>query len=175
MLRTLRFLCYLALNFLFPGTVNTTSMPAHITPVNGLTPDATSQFGLMAFLANANAQDNCSVVAIAYGAATSLTLTGAQFVSAVWDLSGSGVLALTMPTVAQIVAALPSTIPRDGFAFFVYVLNDSTGQTTTVTGTTNVTVLGTATVATATTRLFVVNVNVNAGTVTMMNLGTMSL
>lgn len=164
----------LLLAFLLPG-VNTTSFPAHITPVNQLTPTADAQHGLLAFLANANAQDSASLVSIAYGAATSLTLTGAQFVNAVWDLSGSGVLALTMPSVANILAALPATIPKDGFAMFVYVMNDSTGQTITVTGTTNVTVVGTATVATATTRLFLVNINVNSGTVNMVNLGTMSL
>ena len=155
-------------------TVTTTSLPSRTAVPCGLTADNTAVYGLLGFVNNSNVAQ--SMVAIAYGSATSLTLTGAQFVSGIIDLSGSGVLALSMPSVANIIAALPPTIPQDGtFNFRIYILNDSTGQTTTVTGVTGVTVLGTATVATATVREFLVNVNPAAGTVTMLNLGSTSL
>ena len=166
------------LEFLFPG-VNTTSYPARtLFASSQLTPDNASNNGMFGFMANANQLKNPGLVAIAIGSSTSVTMTAAQFVQGVWDVSGSpgGGVTFTTPTAAQIIGALPTTIPQDGyFNFDVKCLNDSAGQTLTVTGGTNVTVVGTATVATATTRTFRVNVNVVAGTVTMVNLGSMSL
>jgi hypothetical protein len=156
----------------------TTSYPARTTAAIMPTPDNTANFGVFGFLANSNALDAPSFVAIAIGSATSVTLTAAQFVSGVWDISGSpgGGVTLTTPTAAQIFSALPGTIPPDGtFNIQVRCLNDSAGQTITVTAGSGVTVSGTATVATATTRTFVVNINVNAGTVTLINIGSMSL
>lgn len=157
-------------------TVTTTSLPGRIVVPTNLTPDNVANNGYFGFLANSNAQAACSLSAIAYAAATTLTLTGAQFVAGVIDLSGTGTLALSMPSVANIVAALPGTIPKDGtFNFMTKFINDGTGAVITVTGVTGVTVLGTATLATDTCREFLVNVNVNAGTVTMLNLGTRGL
>lgn len=158
------------------AVITATNLPAVIATPTGLTPDNVANHGYFGFLANANAVRANSLVSIAYGAATTLTLTGAQFVAGFIDLSGSGVLALTTPTAAQIVAALPGTIPKDGtFSYRMSIINDDTGQTTTLTGGSGVTVLGNNTLATNTRREFLVNVNVNAGTVTMLNLGTVSL
>ena len=158
--------------------VVTTSYPGRTTPAILPVADNSANFGVFGFMANSNAIDAPSFAAVAIGSSTTPVLTAAQFVSGVWDVSGSpgGGWTLTTPTAAQIIGALPMTIPADGtFNFKVMCLNDSTGQTATVTAGSGVTVAGTATVATATTRTFVVNVNVNAGTVTMTNIGSMSL
>lgn len=161
-----------------PLVVNTTSFAATIVPASGLTPDNTAANGMIGFMANAKAAGDHSIVAIAIGSSTTPTLTAAQFVQNIWDISGSpgGGVTLTTPTAAQIIAALPPCIPKDGtFNFEIQCLNDALAQTATVTGGANVTVLGTATVATNTNRRFAVSVNVGAGTVTMMNLGSVSL
>lgn len=161
--------------------VNTTSYPTRDTknPGAALTPDSTAMFGLLGQHTNIKAANGkVDLVAIAIASSTTPVLTAAQFVSDIWDVSGSpgGGFTLTTPTAAQIIAALPSTIPQDGyFNFDIECINDDTGQTATVTAGSGVTVLGNATVATNTNRLFLVNVNVLAGTVKMINRGTMSL
>lgn len=157
---------------------NTTSYSSRFSTVAGLTPDNTAVFGIIGAFASGSAAVSTSLTAIAIGSSTTPTLTPAQFVSGIWDISGSpgGGVTLTTPTAAQIIAALPSTIPVDGtFNIYVQCMNDSAGQTITVTGGSNVTVVGTATVATATVREFIVNVNVGTGTVTMVNIGSKSL
>jgi hypothetical protein len=165
-------------NYFFPG-VNTTSYPGRtLGAANVLTPDNSSNFGMSGYMANANQMYAPGVVAVAIGSSTTPVLTAAQFIQGVWDVSGSpgGGFTLTTPAAAQIIGALPTTIPQDGqFNFRIYCLNDSTGQTATVTAGSGVTVSGTATVATATVREFNVNVNVLAGTVTLLNLGSASL
>lgn len=158
---------------------NTTSYPCRIKgETTSLTPDNVALNGVYGANANVGAVTSGGLAAVAIGSSTTPVLTAAQFVSNIWDVSGSpgGGYTLTTPTAAQIIGALPPTIPKDGqFGFEVQCLNDDSGQTATVTGGSNVTVLGTATVATNTSRTFFVTVNVNAGTVTMINLGSVSL
>lgn len=163
------------LKFFFPGVANTTSLQT--TSFNrlpgGITADNTGMWGLMGFLQNSNLIDSCPLIAFSYGAATAVTLTTAQFLNQVLDVTGSGASpTFTTPTAAQIIAALPPTIPKDGFNFMWYLMNDATGQTITLAGGTGVTINGkTNTIATDTTRIFVVNININAATVTMVNIG----
>lgn len=159
--------------------VNTTSYPSRVAGlVSGLVHDNSSLFGAQGDIKNLGGQNNKGISAVAIATSTTPVLTGAQFVQGLWDVSGApgGAFTLTTPTAAQIIAALPTTIPQDGsFNFDVLCMNDGTGQTGTVTAGSGVTVLGTATVANNTTRMYAVNVNVLAGTVTMLNLGSMSL
>lgn len=162
------------------AAVNTTSYLSRNTAIPGteLTVDNTAAFGLMGKTHNLSRANNKDVIGAAIGSSTTPVLTAVQFIAFLWDLSGTpgGAWTLTTPTAAQIIAALPSTIPQDGtFNFLTWCMNDATAQTATVTAGANVTVLGTATVANNTNRLFMVNVNVSAGTVTMLNMGTMSL
>ena len=147
-------------------------------PSTTLIADNTAQFGVPGRVRNIAGLVQHSVQAVAIGTSTTPTLTADQFVSGVWDVSGSpgGGVTLTTPTAAQIFASLPSTIPQDGsYNIFVECLNDATGQTLTVTGGSGVTVLGTATVANNYCREYVVNINVSAGTVTMINKGVKPL
>jgi hypothetical protein len=163
------------LRFLQLPVVTTTSLQGALVNVPpGMVPDTAALFGMSALQVNIDAIDY-DMVAIAYGAATTLTLTGAQFFNNYIDLSGSGVLALTTPTAAQIIAACPSTMPSLGFNFSLTIINDGTGQTTTLTGGTGVTVLGNNTIANNATRVFLVAVNPVAATVTMLNVGSVSL
>jgi hypothetical protein len=162
------------------AAVNTTSYPARNVGIPGteLTPDNSALFGIIGKLHNTAAANSKSLAAVAIGTSTTPVLTAVQFVQGFWDVSGSpgGAFTLTTPTSAQIISALPSTIPQDGtFNFLTRVINDGSGQTATVTAGTGVTVLGTATVANNTTRLYFVNVNVGAATVTIMNFGSLSL
>lgn len=162
------------------AAVNTTSYPTHLSqiPNSNLVPDQSAVFGLVGRVENLRAIAIKDIVAVSIASSTTPVLTGAQFVQNLWDVSGSpgGAWTLTTPTAAQIIAALPNTIPQDGyFNFDINFMNDGTAQTATMTAGANVTVLGTATVANNTVRMYRVNVNVNAGTVTMLNIGTMSL
>jgi len=158
---------------------NTTSYDSRISAAtDGPVPDNSALYGIFGAMYNASALIDSCIEAILLGSAVTYTMTGAQFVERFWDVSGApgGGVAMTTPTAAQIIAALPNTIPKDGqFNIMVDCINDDTGQTITVTAGANVTILGTATVETNTNRSFVVNVNVGAGTVTMMNLGTKNL
>lgn len=161
----------------FRPRANTTSFAGNIwvTPT-GTVPDNTAMLGLLGGMQNANEALDLDLIAIVSSALT-LTLTAAQFINSILDFSGapgSGVTHTT-PTAAQIIAALPPTLPAGGFNYLLYYMNDGLGQTITVTGGTNVTVTGTATVATNTMRQFLVNVNPGAGTVTMVNMGTQNL
>lgn len=161
----------------FRPRANTTSLPGNIwIAPGGLVPDNTAMLGLTGGMQNANEALDLDLIAIVSSALT-LTLTAAQFVNSILDFSGapgSGVTHTT-PTAAQIIASLPPTIPAAGFNYLLYYMNDGLGQTITLTGGTNVTVTGNNTMATNTMRQFLVNVNPNAGTVTLVNMGTQSL
>lgn len=162
--------------FFRPG-VNTTNFLGSVwVQPGGLTPDNMALQGLLGGMANTNEALDYDLTCVV-SSALAVTLTAAQFISTVIDYSGapgSGV-AVTTPTAAQIIAALPATIPASGFNFPLYFMNDSAGQTLTLGGGANVTIIGTATIATATLRQFLVNVNPGAGTVTLINLGTQNL
>lgn len=158
--------------------VNTTNFPGNaIVLPAGLTADNTALWGLLGMVQNLNESCDADYTCLVGGTATSLTATAAQVTNTFLNYSGSpgGGVTLTTPTAAQIIAALPNTIPADAYNYIFYLLNDSAGQTVTLTAGTNVTMNGTATVATATCRMFLVNVKKNAGTVTFVNLGTQNL
>ncbi len=161
--------------FFRPG-VNTTQFLSNIFKVPaGITADASGMYGLFGLMQNLDAIDLDIVPLVS--SATAITLTPAQSVANVLDHSGApgGGVTVTTPTAAQMLAALPSTIPPDGYASEFFYLNDSLGQTVTLVGGTGVTIIGTATIATATNRFYVLIANVNAGTVTLFNMGTMNL
>ncbi len=153
---------------------NTTSFPSsYSTMPAGMVADKAANFGIFANQQTGN-YDSSSLLAIANGAATTLTLTALQFFNNCLDISGSpsSGLAVTTPTAALIIAAVPNWAPQGGFNFPLTVMNDATGQTITFTAGANVTLSATtATIANNTSRNFTVNVNVNAGTVTIVGTG----
>lgn len=156
---------------------NTTTFLGNVMrPPAGMVPDATAAYGLFALMANVDSLDY-DIVAVPLGSALTLTLTGAQLVAGVTDIAGApgGPVTITTPTAAQIIAAMPPTIPGDGINLSVYIMNDGLGQTITFNGGTGVTVIGNNTIATNTVRQFIMAVNVNSGTVNMLNIGTQNL
>jgi len=163
------------LNFLRLSVAqNTASFTSTMKSVaDGLVADPLALFGMFGFRKNADDWYSQSLVSIPTSNAD-VTLTVAQFFSNIIDFTntkGSGI-ALTTPTVAQILGALPPTVPQNGFNFVQRVLNDASGQTVTYTAGANVTLKAkTATIATDTARDFLVNINVAAGTVTIVGLG----
>lgn len=157
--------------------VNTTSFTGSVFKVpGGIVADNVGMWGLFGAMQNLDSLDY-DINAVAIGTATTFTLTGAQIVSGVTDISGSPGSGVTLntPTAAQIIAALSNTIPSDGINISVYLMNDGTGQTLTLTAGTGVTIIGNATISTNTVRQFIMAVNVNSGTVNMLNLGTQNL
>lgn len=161
----------------FRPAANIINFPGNVYKVpGGMVADPYALYGLIGGMANANEALDYDLICVVSSALT-LTLTAAQFINSIIDYSGapgSGVT-VTTPTAAQIIAALPPTIPTDGFNYPLYFMNDGAGQTITVSGGTGVTVIGNNTIATNTLRQFMVNVNVGAGTVSMINLGTQNL
>jgi len=116
-----------------------------------------------------------------YTAATNtaaFTATGAQVAGAaqvVLDLTGSlaGDLAITLPTAANIVAAIP--YPSVGENYRLRVINTGGGHTWTVTTNTGLTLTGTMTVATNTWRDFIVTLtSLTAVAVQAIGTGTQS-
>lgn len=164
---------------LFRPAANTTTLTGNLFKVPaGYVADAVGANGLFGLMANLDAID-WELSAIV-SSATAITLTGAQFFQQVIDISGApgGGVTLTTPTAAQIIAAIQAAgcvPPGDGYNYPLMIMNDSLGQTITLAAGTGVTITGNLTIATATTRHFLVSVNVNAGTVTMVNYGTMNL
>lgn len=162
-------------SFFRPGA-QTVSLPSSLSiQPAGAVADAYALYGLFGLQANIDSID-WDLAAIVSSAAT-ITLTGAQFYNNVISYSGApaGGVTITTPTAAQIIAAMPSSIPTNGYNFPWFFINDNSGQTVTLAGGTNVTVVGNATIATNTNRHFVVSVNVGAGTVTIVNMGTVTL
>ena len=130
---------------------------------------------MFAFRKNVNDWDANSLVAVPTTSTQTPTLTVAQFFANFIDFASSagGGITLTTPTVAQILAALPATVPQNGFNYTMTILNDNTGQTITVAAGANVTLVGaSATIATNVARTYLVNINVGAGTVTMISVGS---
>lgn len=162
---------------LFRPGVNTTTFLGNVFRVPaGIVADNVGMWGLFGLMQNMDALDY-DIVAVPIGSSVAVTLTGAQLIAGITDISGSpgAGVAMTTPTAAQIIAALPNTIPGDGINLSIYIMNDGTGQTITLSGGTGVTINGTATIATNTCRQFIVNVNVNNAAVNMVNIGTQNL
>lgn len=95
----------------------------------------------------------------------------AQVYLAFTGTAGAGVAA-TLPTVANLIAALPASVQSapTGLSWQLRILNIATTQTITVTTNTGWTVSGTATVATTTWRDYVVTIT-SATTATIQNVG----
>jgi hypothetical protein len=94
---------------------------------------------------------------------TAADIAGASYVV----LATSGATALTTPTAAQIIAAVPGWEIGDSYRLRVYNTN---GGTLTLTGGTGVTITGTATIATAVWREYIVSYSA-AAAVAMQNIG----
>jgi hypothetical protein len=163
------------LHFLRLAVANTTSFPSTSnTKSSDITPDSAAMFGLISFRKNVNDYHSDSLVAVPTSSTQTPTLTVAQFLSNIIDFvsTASGAITLTTPTVAQILGALPATVPQNGFNYWMRIMNDATGQTITLTAGANVTLSATtATIATNTASDFLVNINVAAGTVTIVGIG----
>ena len=143
---------------------------------SGLTPDKSALYGLLAQEANDLAQNN--TVANITTAGTNSTLTAAQALAGTLLMAAgaSGGFTITLPSTAALLSALGPSIPTDGsFSKAISFVNNSIGQTGTLTaGDASTTVTGTATIATATTRTFLMTVT-SATTIKFQNLGSVSL
>lgn len=162
---------YLALGV----AVNSTTYPqmASFLPPN-MVADNSALFGVIGGLNNLVQVAAPELIAVNGAASVTVTLTVAQFYSFIVDYTGTaaGGVALTTPTAAQIIAAAPPTMPRNGFNFFQLIMNDGSGQTVTYTAGAGVTLSATtATLANNTSRMFFINVNINAGTVNIIAIG----
>ena len=163
------------------ASVNTTSYLGRSIGVlgAGITADNTALFGLFGQLQNLNAMVSEGIASISTGTGTAATVPATAFSYGCWDLAAgaSGGFTLTLPTTAQIIAALPPTIPSDGqFLFDIDIINDAVGQTATITaGDASTTLLGNMTVANNTCRTVLFQVNVKAKTINVMNKGTKNL
>jgi len=103
-----------------------------------------------------------------YTAITGTTWTAADIAGADYTvLATSGATALTTPTAAQIIAAVPGWEVGDSYRLRIYNTN---AGTLTLTGGTGVTITGTATLATNVWREYIVSYT-GAGAVTMQNIG----
>ena len=142
----------------------------------GITADKSADWGLLGALNNLNvhAEERTPITT----AGTSTTLTVAQFLGNVIILAAgaSGGFTINMPSTASIIGGMGNSIPTDGtFSMTLRIKNDAVGQTGTLTvGDASTTLNGTATIATNTTRTFLVTVT-SATTLTVDNLGSMSL
>lgn len=143
----------------------------------GMVADKSAEFGLLALAANLNQFAPMPQASIATSG-TNLNLTVAQLLaSAIVLTSGaSGGFTITLPSTASIIAGLGPTIPTDGsYGELLYVQNNGIGQTGTVTaGDASTTLTGTMTIANNTTRVFMLAVT-GTGTLTITNVGSMSL
>lgn len=163
-----------------PGVGAVANLPGNIFPVPaGYVADPVGANGLFGLMANLDAIDWDLIALVS--SATTIVLTGAQFFNNVVDHTGApaGGVGVTTPTAAQIIAGLQAsgvvTGPLTTYNFPWFYINDGLGQTVTLTGGTGVTILGNNTMATNTNRHFLVSINVPAGTVTLVNMGTVSL
>lgn len=164
-----------------PGVGAVTSLGATIFPVPaGYVADAVGANGLFGLMQNIDSIDWDLVALVS--SATAITLTGAQFFNNVIDHTGApaGGVTVTTPSAAQIIAGMQAagvvtSVLGTGYNFPWFYINDGLGQTVTLAGGTGVTILGNNTMATNTNRHFLVSINVAAGTVTLVNMGTVSL
>lgn len=159
--------------------VNTTSFSGNsYVPPGGMVPDAFALYGLIGGVNNLNESIDMDLVALIGGTSVAIALTAAQYTNNIIDYSGSpaGGVAITAPTAAQIIAQLPQSMYANGSVnLWQKFINDSSGQTVTITANTGVTLNGTMTIATATWRDFLINVNFATGLVNVINLGGGSL
>jgi len=143
--------------------------------VQGIVPDNSSAFGLNRLLANVN---NYSLALSApINAGAGFTITMAQFNQGVINITAaSGGFNATLPTTAQLLAAMGPTVQTDGsYCEPFHIMNNGSGQTATlVIGDSSTTLTGTATVPNNTVREFLVTVT-GPSTITFQNFGTRAL
>jgi len=141
----------------------------------GLTADMTALFGLFGLASNVNNYAEATTAVTTAG--TSTTLTAAQVLAGMTILNSgaSGAFTINLPSTASMIAAL-GTIPLDGtYSEPIHFLNNSVGQTGTITaGDSGTTLTGTMTCATATTRKLLLNVT-SPTTITIQNCGSWGL
>lgn len=143
----------------------------------GITPDNQANWGLHGLMANANSYSISPPTSITT-AGTNTTLTTAQVsIGAVLLASGaSGGFTITLPSTAAILSSLGPTIPTNNvYCEELFIQNNNVGQTGTVTaGDASTTLTGTMTIATNTTRFFLLIVTAS-GTLTLLNMGSLTL
>jgi hypothetical protein len=83
---------------------------------------------------------------------TAVTMTAAQALAGVWENTAAGALALTLPTAANLVAAMPNAQVGSTFVLWIVNTGNNTITFTTNTGLTITLGHGTATLATALTQ-----------------------
>ena len=142
----------------------------------GITPDNAGAWGLFGFMQNANSYALAPVPTIAGATTVNLVVTTAALLAGTLIMTVgniTGGFTITLPTTAQILAALGNTIPTNGqFSKRMSFLNSGIGQTGTLTaGDASTTVTGTATIATATGRDYILTVT-SATTISLTNVGT---
>lgn len=142
----------------------------------GMVADKSADFGLIALMSNANAYSQMYASSTTSG--TSVDVTAALALAGVLELTSgaSGGFTINLPATSVLLSALGRTIPTDGsFCKRISIVNNNVGQTGTLTaGDASTTVSGTATIATDTTRTFLLRVT-SATTITITNIGSMSL
>ncbi len=144
---------------------------------SSITPDNTGMWGLFGAVSNIDQAMGNAFTTVNSGA-TALTATAAAIQGGILNRTGApgGPVAETTPTAAQIIAALPPSIPEDGtYQFRFRYINNALGQTVTWTAGSGVTVTGTATIATSAWRDFLVTVENGGALVTFTNIGGGSL
>lgn len=146
-----------------------------LPPIRGMVADATAELGQLALQQNVNSYSQ--QMASYATAGTNTTIVAADVVSGIIQLNtgASAGYTATLPTTAQILAALGATVAQDGsFTKIVRIVNNGSGQTATLTaGDTPTTVIGTATVNTNTCRDFAMRVLASA--ITFTNIGSLTL
>jgi hypothetical protein len=143
----------------------------------GMVADKSSMWGLNALLQNINQYALMPQAPIATSG-TAVALTGAQLTSGVISLTAgaSGGFTINLASTANIIAALGGAIPTDGtYGEPIFIQNNGIGQTGTVTaGDASTTLSGTMTIATNTTRVFLLTV-LSPTTVSLTNIGSLTL
>lgn len=142
----------------------------------GITPDNTGFGGLYGLAQNLN--NYAETISPVTTAGTNTNLTAAQTIAGITKLNAgaSGGFTITLPATSAIISALGNTIPTDGtYCEPISMENNNVGQTGTVTaGDASTTLTGTMTVATNTRRVFLMCV-ASATTLTIENIGSLSL
>lgn len=138
--------------------------------------DATGANGLIGFMANANAYSQ-QMASYASSGTAAVVIAPSDVVDGVIQVNSgaSGGYAITLPTTAQMLAALGPSVPQDGsFTKIVRIVNNNSGQTGTLTaGDTPTSITGTATIATNTARDFAMRVL--ASSINFTNIGSLTL
>lgn len=107
-----------------------------IQPLAGMTADRSADFGLIALMQNVNAYSE-GLATIAGTTTTTLVLTAANvlaknIVMTTGNITGG--FTINLPATSTIFSALGPTVPTDGsFYFPLYISNQGTGQTGTLT------------------------------------------